>query len=647
MIDYLPWAIVHLGALALILLCAAGLGNLVLRKHRFQNLVERLVFITTLGLGLCGLVLFLLGLLGILYQSVIWFLTVAGAVATVFKVVSANWALFGIPQVKRVLGSVRWKNLYNRRNAVTGLVIILAVCYWALLLMKSQYPPHDWDATSNHLVIARENLKAHRLVLVLGIPLPVVPLLNHMLFTWAMAIKDDVLAQMIVHTFLMLPALGLYAWGKRQNRTALGCAAATLWLAHPLIRLLEAAAYVDVGLTCFVFLGLYALHVFWDSGKTRWWYLGLSLLAMAAATKVTGLFFLGLGSLLGLWPLVLPFFRRLWPNSRQKDFEKIASADRFTWRPLVVGWTCALMIVLPWYAFNTYHTGNPLWPAFYQYSRGIWALPSADLSWEIRGLREATLQKFLMLYVDFIRYPGRFDAPNNLTLFPIIVAWPLAWIVAVFNRSVRWWVFWALAFTVFWYLQAPMVRFWIPVLPIAGLALCESIQVILEKIRNLRSLHSAIWITATVVVLAWSTYDFSKEVYAWGLPPATADARQTWLNRLNGYPGVEYVNEHAKNSDTVCVLSASWLNYYFNQRVIDLRGALYGYRKPTFRWPNDQLWTEWMAYENVEWLFIYYRAPELVLPGQDPKTDPFWPDYQLVYASDDTWVFRRKHASKA
>src|SRR5256885_5103516 len=86
MVDYLRWAIIHLGALGLMLLCAASLGNLFLRKHRFQNLAERLVFITALGLGLCAVVLFILGLLGILYQSVIRVLTVAGAVGTVFCV---------------------------------------------------------------------------------------------------------------------------------------------------------------------------------------------------------------------------------------------------------------------------------------------------------------------------------------------------------------------------------------------------------------------------------------------------------------------------------------------------------------------------------------------------------------------------------
>src|SRR6266566_5819814 len=230
MLDYLPWAIAHLGALALMLLCAAGLGNLFLRKCPFHNSVERFVFTAALGLGLCALVLFILGLFGILYQSIIWVLTVEGALATVLNFLYSRRRSLGIRQWKQILSIQQWKHLYNLRNAGIALLIIMAVSCWVLLLITSQYPPTNWDSISNHLPIARANLTGHGLVIVPGIPFPVVPLLNHMLFTWALALKDDVLAQMVVHSFLVLTALGLYAWGKRQSRSALGLAAAALWL---------------------------------------------------------------------------------------------------------------------------------------------------------------------------------------------------------------------------------------------------------------------------------------------------------------------------------------------------------------------------------------------------------------------------------
>jgi len=645
MIDYLIWAVAHLGSLALMLLCAAGIGNLFLRRIRFQNSVERLVFTIAIGLGLCALLLFFLGAIGILYQSVIWVLTVSGAVATVLNFSYSKRRSLGMGQWKQVLSLQQWKHLYGLRNAVIALLTFLAGGYWVLLLMTSQYPPVNWDSISNHLVIARANLTGHSFVLVPGIPAPVLPALNHMLFTWALALKDDVLAQMVVHTFLMLTAVCLYAWGKRQNQSALGYAAAALWLAHPLIRVLGATAYVDIGLTCFVFLGIYALRVFWDGGNTAWWYLGIALLAMAAGTKQTGLFFLGLGSLLGSWKLALSFLKTHRHRSTDKDCEHIVSVEsRFNWRSLALGWALASLIVMPWYGLVLYYTGNPLWPFFPQYSKGIWGAPwiANSVSGLMRGYRQATLQSFLTLYVDFLRYPARFDAEVNQSLFPLIMVWPLAWIVALFNRSVRWWVFWALAYTAFWFLQVPLIRYWLPVLPIAGLALCESLQWIWERIRKASNLPNPAWVAAGILILLWSGYAVSKGIKGKGLPPATPEAREAFLSQLNGYLGVKYVNAHADKTDTVCVLSASWLNYYFDQRVIDLRGALYQNRKPTFRWPNDQLWTQWLDYQNVKWIFIYHKAPELDIPNQNPVVNPFWPDYQLVYADSGTWVFRRK-----
>ncbi|MEK6288858.1 MAG: hypothetical protein AABO57_24330 [Acidobacteriota bacterium] len=646
MIDFPLWAIVHLGAWALMLLCAWGIGNLFLGKYRFQNLAERLVFTIAAGLGLCANVLFIIGLFGMLYRSVIWGLTLSGAMATVWNFSYSNKQWLAIEQWKRLLNVWKSKHLWSLRNAAMALLIFLALGYWVLLLVTSQYPPVHWDSISHHLIIVREFLAQHGPVVVPGIQQPLLPALNHMLFTWAFALKDDVLAQMVEHTFLMLTALGLYAWGKRRNQPALGFAAAAFWVAHPLVRLLGEAAYVDIAITCFAFLGVYALRVFRDSRDAFWWYLGMALLAMCAGVKLPGLFFVGIAFPLGLWVLMRPSFKRFSRRSAGQESEDAGQVEsRFTWKSLVLGWTLGLLILIPWYGFIAYHTGNPFWPAFAQYSTGIWGAPwvvSGANELLKSGVKQATIQNFMTLSVDWIRYPERFNAELHQSLFPLIMIWPLAWIVALFNRSVRWWTLWALAYTVFWFLQAPLLRYWLPALPLAGLALCESLQWLLERIRKSPAFHNAAWVTASILILLWSGRGVYAEVKGKGLPPATPDAREDFLIQLNGYLGVKYVNAHADNNDTVCVLSASWLNYYFHQRVIDLRGTLFQNRKPSFRWPNDQLWTQWLDYQHVTWIFVYYKAPELNIPKQNPVVNPFWPDYQLVYADNVTWVFRRK-----
>jgi len=641
MAEYLPWAMIHLGALALMLLCAAGVGNLFLRQYPFQSRVERLLFTLALGLGVCSLVLFILGLLGILYQSVIRVLTVSGAVATVVSgFYSHRWSL-RIRQWKELLNVRDWKDRFTLRNAVIALLIFIAIGCSILLLITSQYPPTNWDSISNHLVIARADLTEHRLVIVPEIPQPVLPLLNHMLFTWALAMKDDVLAQMFVCTLLLLTALGLYAWGKRQGQAALGSAAAALWLAHPMVREMGATAYVDIGLTCFVFLGVYALRIFWDGRNRCWWYLGIALLAMAAGTKMTGLFFVGLGGLLGLCVLASSRLRTV-KNKKEGDAADIFPAtSRFNWKSLALGWTLALVIVIPWYAFDSYHMGNPLWPLFSGHSKvnspvSPLSIKAGSALPPLWGFNQATLRNFLMVYIDFFRDPVRFNAPLNLTLFPAIVVWPLAWIVAVFNRSVRWWVFWSFSFTVFWFLTIPLIRYWLPALPMAGLALCVAIQWILKRIRRSAVLHNAIWATASAVILLWTSYDLYLEINVKELPPTTPAAREGFLSRLHGYLGVKYIEAHADKNDAVCVMRAIWLNYYFNQRLLNEWG------KPAFRWPDDQPWIEWLDSQNVKWIVVDFQDRDLNIPKQNPVIDPFWPDYQIVYADHAIWVFHRK-----
>src|SRR5215470_8087314 len=271
--KYVAWSVTHLGLWSLMLLSAFGAGAVFLRKLQFHNPAERLVFTLALGMGLWALALFVLGLCGALYVGVIWGLTIVAAAATfvyLIRISLSEWREW--MSSLRLYVALSWKEyLRPRRMLVFGLAA-LSLAYAGLLLLAAWYPPMHWDALAGHLPLARQFLTEHRIVALLGGgAFPLLPALNHMLFAWAMALKDDVLAQMVEYTFMMLTSLGLFAWGRRQQRPGLGLAAAALWLSHPLVLWLGESAYVDVGTTCFAFLGVYALRVFWDKqGKGEW-----------------------------------------------------------------------------------------------------------------------------------------------------------------------------------------------------------------------------------------------------------------------------------------------------------------------------------------------------------------------------------------
>jgi len=617
--QYIVWAVVHLAALILLLVAAAGAGHIFLRKLSFHSRLEQGIFTIVFGLGLWSLALFLLGLVGLLYREVIVALTTLIAIASLWHFLRSHKA-GGLPDFRQ------WKNLFRPRNLLAGLVIAIGFSYWIILVRLPQYPPMSWDATAYHLVLAREYLIQHRVVAHEGMLLPVVPALNHLLFTWAMAVKDDILAQLIEHVFMMLTALALYAWGKRHERRGMGLALAAFWLGQPLVVFLGESGYVDMGIACFAFLGIYAMRIFWDERRPGWWYLAMALLAMAGGIKLQGLFFLALAAAIGLWACL---------------------RSLLTWRELAKGWGLGLLIVIPWCAFIAYHTGNPFWPAAASLSKGIWKL-GADavwLTWNHVGVPK-TILNFLLLPVRMALDPQPFLPDANRALLPLIILFPIAWIISLFNRSVRWWTLWALAYTAFWFFTSQQLRFWIPAVPLAGLALYESIQWVLERTWKSPVFHGVIWMALALYAIQAGARPSLAVVTAKGWPPPlTHEARDKFLvNSFPGYSGVKYINEHSRDGDCAYSINGSWLNYYFERKVIDISGLLQIGLRPTFHSPQDEPWLRQIEAKNVKWVLVLYsNVPEIaVVPKQNPKLNPFWPDYDLVYTDSISWVFRHK-----
>jgi hypothetical protein len=641
--SYIGWAATHLGAWCLILLVSFGVGGTLLRRLRFASLAERVAFTLSLGLGSCALLLFALGLVGLLYEGVLLGLTIAGALAALIQLARS---LRKAPR----FNLQRWREYYSLRGVAIILLIGLLFGYWFLLLITTQYPPGHWDAISHHLPLAREFLARHRIVPLPGIPHPVMPALNHMLFVWGLALKDDILAQMIEHTFLMLTAVGLYAWGKRQGKPLLGLAAAAFWLANPLVLWLGESAYVDIALVAFVFLGVYALRVFSESRQTTWWLLAMMLLGMAAGVKLPGLFFVLIGGGLGLWTLARP--RLLGkpgaaPVAKDDPEPSREAQPLFTFKALAQGWALAGLFLIPWYAYIFYYTGNPIWPTFPQWSRGVWGAPAvaANLNnWLKNSAEPRTIANFLLLSLDWIRYPGRFYAEAGLTLFPLVVVWPISWLFALWGRSIRWWVLWGLSFTVYWFLFPHQLRYWLPALPFALLALYESFDWLMERLARSTIVNGIVWVALMLVALVYGGRAVWGEIQSRQWPPVDAEARENYVAHLNGYRAVRYVNKQLQDGDTVCVIGGSYLNYYFNAPVLDLYGILQAGKLPYFNWPDDQPWQQWLESQNVNWIFLNYASGQSIqnIPKRNPVANPFWPDYELVYADSATWVFRRK-----
>jgi len=589
----------------LILLTSYGVGALGLRRFPFRSRWEAFLWTVALGLGLSGTLGFLLAWFGVLYRGVWWAYTgLGGAIGCVLGVRLLRWG------PRWAIGPTASWGLrlgYGLLGLLLGMLYVLTL-----------YPPIHWDATSYHLVFARVALERHELPRMPDLGIPVFPALSHMLFTWAMALKGDTLAQAIEWVALGLVAGGLGTWGRRP---VLDLTLAVLWVVTPIVMRLGTSGYVDVGATAFTFLGLAALARFEERNEAGWLSLGSVLLAMGAGAKMNVLPWWGLGMLWALWA------------GRRRGVP---------WHRLVRVVVLGVAFAVPWYGWIAAMTGNPLWLAW-PGGRAIWreAAQTARAYWlQIVGI-PGDLLSLLRVPWTVMAEPARLYAEAPFSpLAPLL--WP-ATVVAVWDRSTRRWTLAAWYFVGTWFLAHRQLRHLVPLIPVLHRAVGEALAWGMDRWRPLA--RGLTWVSGGVFILAvgYGMKTMGRDLTVLGFPPATPAAREAFLRRtVAGYAGVEYVNRHAGPADRVYLLSGSYLRYHLKPTVFDAGSILGSHVLRTYTEPDclgalSDRWTWWLLAQGFEWVLI---GPT---PGRwdIPPDNPFWRHYRLVYLRTGVWVFQR------
>lgn len=597
----------QVGGTVLIVLAAYGVGWPWLRRFPFRSRLEALLWTVALGLGLSGTAGFLLALVGLLYRGVWW------AYTGVWSVV--GWVA-GIRLLRQGPPASPGASAPRGRGIPIGyglLGLLLAALY-----VKTLYPPTHWDATAYHLVLARETLRRHHLPVIPDLAVPLLPVLHHMLFTWAMTLKGDTLAQAVEWLSLGMVAGVLGSWGRRP---VLDLALAVLWTATPIVMVLGPSAYVDIGATAFAFLGLAAFARWEERGDEGWLPFGMALLAMAAGTKMN------------VWPWwALGLVWVVWRGLRR---------GMAPWRLVPVA-ALGIGLGVPWYAWIAYHTGSPLWPAW-PGGREPWrdaALWFQTYWHQIAGV-PGDFGSFLQIPWIIISQPARLYAEA-----PFSPLTPLLWvtpIVAIADRSTRRWTLWAWYFVGTWFLSHRQLRHLVPVIPVLHRAVGEALGWGTDRWRGLNRVVTGMAWGAIAIGVGSGLSGTFRDLRVGGVPPATVEERDAFLRRMYaGYTGVEYVNPRAGPSDRVYLLSGSYLRYYLRPAVTDPHSMVGNrvvakYTEPGQPTTLSDRWTEWLLAQGFEWVLV---GPT---PGRwdIPPSNPFWSHYQLVHLEADVWVFRR------
>jgi hypothetical protein len=355
-VSRLGGALLDLVTAAALLMLGGALGSTIWRVSRLPHPDGPLARLsgTILGLGMIGLVVFMLGLLGWLSTAVMAGVLLALAVGLwrdLFR--QTRWW---------VTSAGRWWCAVWAAGGVERMLACFVAAMGALVLLAALLPPTAaWDALSYHLVAARQDALHGRIVLDPGNPQLYQPELTEMLFAALYLLRGGDGAAAPLHAGAGVVLAGLIAWwGWRVAGPRGSVRAAALLVAIPVVTLVAGWPYVDLMLAAAEVCALLAL-VGWSEAtraEQRAAARGLLVLAgvfggLALDVKYTAAY-----TLAALSTLVLV---ATWVQERDVVGGPLARVWRIL-RPVATFAVVGLLVGSPWLIRNLLVAGDPLFP---------------------------------------------------------------------------------------------------------------------------------------------------------------------------------------------------------------------------------------------------------------------------------------------
>ena len=513
-----------------------GIGRRLTQRIHFNCVVEQFSFCTTLGLGSLSYLILLIGTLGLLYRWLI-----LAVIGVVFLFCSSAWieVFRGVSSAYKERGWLRWKPL---------VLILLAILIIFPVLLLPLYPPTAFDSTMYHLAYGKIYTLTHKIVFTPYMRFPVFPQTNEMLFTLAMLFYDGVSAQLIQFLMMGVLAVGLFAFGRRHFSQRTGIWAGAIFLSNPMVLWLGASAYIDMGLTLFVTMGIYSILNWISLKEKNWLILGAIFFGLSVGSKYLALFFLILFSLV---TLCIGFKTR-----------RIFHALLFV--------TIAVGVASPWYFRNWYYTGNPVFPFFGQiFGYGLWN--HQDIQGILNDLLHAhgtgkSFESLLFLPWNLTFNPSKFSMEAPLS--PIYLLGSPILVLNLSKSKIRVLFVVALAYTLFWFSTAQILRYLVPILPVLSLAIAASFDYCLEwlllgKVQWMKKGVVALIIAIIFLSPGWlyAVYEVNKE----GYPPYTNKEQEIYLaKRLPTFPAYQYLNQTKGRNYSLYALFDENMAYFAN-----------------------------------------------------------------------------------
>lgn len=555
------------------------------------NLALSLLFNYVSGTILFTLLLFIFGLCGVFYfQTIITGLLVLTLVSIVYL-----WR-YGF------LGRHSYDDLWPQLKTLAPILAL-----WLAFLVVPYAPVNRWDDAAYHLPYARYFVEQHAILINPYLLYPYLPQHTHLLYAFALLLRDEILAQTIHSGFAFVTVIGAYGIGLYLTRsTTAGYLAAILYLMAPFMKKIIGVAYVDHALAMYGSAAIAALCC-WENSRHPVW-IALAGIAMGGAigTKYFGV------------PLAIVLV--IWLFWSAKNFRQ----------PLIF---LLLMLITGggWYIRNYWLVGNPVHPiagsifGYGPWNETDWALQTADQFNRGVNSRNILLLPWLLIRINCW--------PLLLSLASVIF-WKR------FSNEIRFSYTIFVSYVSIWFLFSQGDRYLAPVLPIGYLLayvfLWEAFTYIpkLQEqyvMRYLERSITAIMLVGAVVLFYINAKEFLR---------LTEKGFDTELrNNNSGYAIMLEANKyHTQYGDRLYTLGFSESIYYHKGTTI---GQIFGLGR------YSQMLDDWLLLKPPEIIkdrMRYFNANLLAVSREFELDEKIMNiEFQLLYENSNGWLFAMRN----
>ncbi len=532
------------------LLVNIGLGKKVLKwlKFKIEPSLESLLFSAGIGLAIFTLLLIGLGLAGFFNK---W----------VGSLLLLGIFLFTYKEIRDVIHEIKVKsrNVIPSRISLESTLLFILLIQIVINLFGAAVFPSAWDALSVHLTIPKEWVSLGRIAegpyYRLGGSLP------HnigILYVMALLIKDPILAKLIHFSFGILTAIGVYVLARKYFSQKIGLLAAVIFYTIPIVSWQSTTAYVDLGLTFYAFLAVYAF-VNWISVKKNGWLLISAVMTgLSLGSKYTGFLWLGILAL-GIIINGLVFRKEKWLVSIRNLFLYAISAG---------------LIGSFWYL----RLGKkPVLRFLNDMLRGLsWqkAFGAVDIRPAIDSISDA-LVPYLLLPWDMTMHSGSFHGIGGFGVV-FIAFLPLLLLPRFRKHAVmKVVVFFSLLYLVAWAWSFPYKRGLISVLPLLSIA----VSYIIIEMTHLNAFFRRILGVLVVSVLAFQMLYLAPEglskVYQRMTVFVGLRSQEEYISRNEEtYLPFKYINDNLPGEAKVWILNET-RTFYCDREYVTVAPRIY------------------------------------------------------------------------